>query len=218
LFLSEVRELDQQQFACLAVSRWKSILGRICGLAVSVIAILAAAYNSDVRSALIDKSTIGGAAGDRRAAHASSNASVPRSEAGAIVSDEYVALLSEVPAEHAQNEAAAPPKKLDAKTAAALTTRAKNLLALGDIAAARSLLERVANAHDATAAFLLAQTYDPTVLGVTDSRSITPDPVRARDWYRKAASFGSANAQRRLAQISELICIGSSGGYYATLL
>jgi hypothetical protein len=42
-------------------------------------------------------------------------------------------------------------------------TRAKSLLALGDIAAVRLLLERAANAQDATAAFLLAQTYDPAV-------------------------------------------------------
>jgi hypothetical protein len=40
---------------------------------------------------------------------------------------------------------------------AALTLRAKNLPALGDIAGARLLLERVANGQDATAALLLAQ-------------------------------------------------------------
>ena len=98
-------------------------------------------------------------------------------------------------------EPAAPPKTLDAEMLAALTTRAKNLLAFGDIAGARLLLERAASAQDATAAFLLAQTYDPTVLGVRDTRSITADPVKARDWYRKADSFGSVKAQQRLIQI-----------------
>jgi TPR repeat protein len=112
-------------------------------------------------------------------------------------------LKSQVPAARAGNEAAAPPKTLDAETLAALMTRAKNLLTLGDIAAARLLLERAANAQDATAAFLLAQTYDPAVLGVRDTRSITPDPVMARDWYRKAASFGSAAAQQRLTQFQD---------------
>ena len=107
---------------------------------------------------------------------------------------------SQVPAARAGNEAAAPPKTPDAETLAALMTRAKSLLTLGDIAAARLLLERAANSQDATAAFLLAQTYDPAVLGVRDTRSITPDPGRARDWYRKAASFGSAAAQQRLIQ------------------
>jgi hypothetical protein len=108
---------------------------------------------------------------------------------------------SQVPAARAGNEAAAPPKTPDAETLAALMTRAKSLLTLGDIAAARLLLERAANAQDATAAFLLAQTYDPAVLGVRDTRSITPDPVMARDWYRKAASLGSADAQQRLTQL-----------------
>jgi hypothetical protein len=36
---------------------------------------------------------------------------------------------------------------------------------------------------------------------VRDTRSITPDPVMARDWYRKAASFGSAEAQQRLTSL-----------------
>jgi len=35
------------------------------------------------------------------------------------------------------------------------------------------------------------------LLGVRD----TPDPVMARDWYRKAAGFGSADAQQRLTQL-----------------
>jgi TPR repeat protein len=86
---------------------------------------------------------------------------------------------------------------------ATLTLRAKNLLALGDIAGARLLLERVANAQDATAALLLAETYDPALLGVSDTRSVTPDPVLARDWYRKAASLGSEAAQQRLAQMQK---------------
>ena len=92
-------------------------------------------------------------------------------------------------------------KTLDAETLAALMTRARSLLAQGDIAAARLLLERAANAQDATAAFLLAQTYDPAVLGARDTRSITPEPALAREWYRKAASLGSADAQQRLTQL-----------------
>ena len=135
---------------------------------------------------------------------ASVNASSPRLETPsqeAIVSAYHTALQSQAPAARTGNEAAAPSKTLDAETLAALMTRARSLLALGDIAAARLLLERAANAQDATAAFLLARTYDPAVLGVSDTRSITPDPMMARDWYRKAASFGSADAQQRLTQL-----------------
>ena len=118
-----------------------------------------------------------------------------------IVSDDRAAQQSQAPAGRTGNEGAAPSKTLDAETLAPLITRAKCLLALGDIAAARLLLERAANAQDATAAFLPARTYDPAVLGVRDTRSITPDPGMARDWYRKAASFGSTDAQKRLTQL-----------------
>jgi hypothetical protein len=204
---SDLREPDSREFACLAASPRTNILGRICGLAVSVIAILAAALNSDASSALIDKSKlfISGTIGDRLAAHAAStNAGAPRPEASteALVSADHIVLHSQVPAVLTGNEAASP-KTLDAETSAALTMRAKNLLTLGDIAAARLLLERVANARNATAALLLAQTYDPTVLGVRDTRSVTPDPMTAREWYRKAASFGSVDAQQHLARIQK---------------
>ncbi len=72
---------------------------------------------------------------------------------------------------------------------------------VGDIASARLLLERAAGAHEAKAALLLAQTYDPAVLGTPDMRSITPDPAMARSWYQKAAELGSAEAQQRLARM-----------------
>lgn len=94
-----------------------------------------------------------------------------------------------------------PIKTLDADTLAALMARARSLMTVGDIAAARLLLERAANAQDATAAFVLAQTYDPAVLGTKDTRSITADAAAARDWYRKAAQLGSAEAQQRLTQL-----------------
>src|SRR6266700_3604134 len=203
------------------------------GLVVSAFAILVAVFNSDVTRVLIDKAraTLGGATTDQSATQAalnppavrqillevlarvsdpvtpaSVNASAPRlgtPSREAIVSAYHTALQSQAPAARTGNEAAAPSKTLDAETLSALMTRAKSLLALGDIAAARLLLERAANAQDATAAFLLAQTYDPAVLGVRDTRSITPDPVMARDWYRKAVSFGSAEAQQRLIQLQD---------------
>jgi hypothetical protein len=215
----------------LAASQRTSILTRVVagGLVVSAFAILVAVFNSDVTRVLIDKASMGGATTDQPATQAalnppavrqillevlarvsdpatlaSVNASAPRlgtPSREAIVSAYHTALQSQAPAARTGNEAAAPSKTLDAETLAALMTRAKSLLALGDIAAARLLLERAANAQDATAAFLLAQTYDPAVLGVRDTRSITADPVMARDWYRKAASFGSADAQQRLTQL-----------------
>jgi hypothetical protein len=224
LFLSDRQgQPDPREFTRVATGRRTSILTR-GGLVVAAFAILVAASNSDVTRALINKATVsmGGAPKDQstdqstqaarkdpaRASDpvtpASGNAGAPRSGSPGredIVSAYHTALQGQAPAARAGNEAAAPLKTLDAETLAALMTRAKSLLGLGDIAAARLLLERAANAQDATAAFLLAQTYDPAVLGVRDTRSITPEPVLARDWYRKAASLGSADAQSRLTQL-----------------
>jgi hypothetical protein len=98
--------------------------------------------------------------------------------------------------------AVAPPaRRMDSDELAALMTRAKAFLASGDIPPARLLLERAAEAQEASAALMLAQTYDPTVLGTQDIRNITPDPALARSWYQRAAQLGSADAQRRLSQL-----------------
>ena len=213
--------LSDSQGQPVAAGDRASILKRVGGLVVAAFAILVAVFNPDVTRALIDKATsfMGGATSDQSATQAaredparasdpvtpaSGNAAAPRSAPpgrAEIASAYHSALQSEAPAARAGNEAAARSKTLDAETLAALVTRAKSLLALGDIAPARLLLERAANAQDATAAFLLAQTYDPAVLGVRDTRSIAPEPVLALDWYRKAASLGSADAQRRLTQL-----------------
>jgi hypothetical protein len=201
------------------------------GMVVPAFAILVAVFNSDVTRVLIDQARVSKgatrnqtetqAASNQSAARqillddnparaanpgtpASVNTSPPRLGTASredIVSNDRGAQQIQAPAGRSGNEGAAASKTLDPETLAALMTRAKSLLALGDIAAARLLLERAANARDATAAFLLAQTYDPGVLGVRDTRSITPDPVMARDWYRKAASLGLAEDQQRLTQL-----------------
>jgi len=96
---------------------------------------------------------------------------------------------------------AAPARQIDSDELATLMSRAKALLASGDISPARLLLERAAEAQEASAALMLAQTYDPTVLGTQDIRNITPDPALARRWYQRAAQLGSPDAQRRLSQL-----------------
>jgi hypothetical protein len=116
---------------------------------------------------------------------------------------------SQAPAEVQQPAAAAaapasvapPVRRMDSGELAALMIRAKAFLASGDIPPARLLLERAAEAQEASAALMLAQTYDPTVLGTQDIRNITPDPALARSWYQRAAQLGSVDAQRRLSQL-----------------
>jgi hypothetical protein len=97
---------------------------------------------------------------------------------------------------------------------AVLMTRARSVLALGDIAAARLLLERAANAQDATAAFLLAQTCDPAVLGVRDTRSITSDPVKVLDGTARPPVLGwrkpnSVSLNFRTNPIGRMPCVST---------
>lgn len=110
----------------------------------------------------------------------------------------------------APSAAAAPPppaapapqaRRMDPDELAGLLKRAKSLLAVGDIASARLLLERAADAQEAEAALMLGTTYDPVVIGNKDMRSIAPDPEMARQWYQKAAALGSADARRRLSEL-----------------
>ena len=112
-----------------------------------------------------------------------------------------VPVVAAAPVAAAPVAAAPPVRRIAADELATLMTRGKALLASGDIPPARLLLERAAEAGEASAALMLAQTYDPTVLGTQDIRNITPDPALARSWYQRAAQLGSADAQRRLTQL-----------------
>jgi len=127
----------------------------------------------------------------------SAQATVGMANRGTSVSDHH---STQVPAVSAEREGA-PSRTLDAETLTVLKARAKKMLAFGDIVSARLLLERAATAQDASAALLLARTYDPAVLGVRDARSITPSLDLARDWYLRAARLGSTEAQQRLTQL-----------------
>jgi hypothetical protein len=93
-------------------------------------------------------------------------------------------------------------RRMDPDELANLMQRAQGFLATGDLPSARLLLERAADGADANAALMLARTYDPDVLGAQDIRNIVPEPAKARAWYQKAAQLGSADAQRRLAQLA----------------
>ena len=87
---------------------------------------------------------------------------------------------------------------VDKEELANLLKRGRYLLSIGDIAPARLLLERVANAHEASAAFDLAGTYDPAVLIRSHVLGIAPDLAMARMWYERALNLGHSEAQQRL--------------------
>jgi hypothetical protein len=112
-----------------------------------------------------------------------------------------VAPVAVLPPAAAPAPVPSPARRMDADELAMLMQRAKGFLDAGDFPAARLLLERAADAQDVNAVLLLAQTYDPEVLGTSDVRNIVPEPAKARAWYQRAAQLGSADAQRRLAQL-----------------
>ena len=90
------------------------------------------------------------------------------------------------------------PRRIDPKEIAALLKRAEELVSVGDLPAARLLLRRIAEAHNARAAFELGATYDPNVIKRLDGNSAVPDLALARTWYQRAQEWGLSDASKRL--------------------
>jgi hypothetical protein len=82
---------------------------------------------------------------------------------------------------------------------AQMVKRGAELMATGDVAAARLMYQRAAEAGDPAAAFSLAETYDPLVLA---KGGVPPDLAQARAWYEKARELGSAMAPERLERLT----------------
>jgi hypothetical protein len=90
---------------------------------------------------------------------------------------------------------------LDRDEINAMLVRARTFLSTGDVAAARVVLRRAAASDDPQAALALGGTYDPSVLKKLGIINFRADPAQAREWYRKAAALGSADASLRLEQL-----------------
>ena len=71
-----------------------------------------------------------------------------------------------------------------------------------DLVTARILFQRAAEVGDATAAMALGATYDPNVLAQLGVAGMAANVEKARSWYRKAQSQGSAEATRRLRALA----------------
>jgi len=91
---------------------------------------------------------------------------------------------------------------LDADEIATLMRRGEEYLKTGDIAAARLVLRRAANAGHAEAALALGATFDPVVLAELGVLGFPPDPTQARSWYDNAARLGLDEAQRRIERLA----------------
>jgi len=89
-------------------------------------------------------------------------------------------------------------RQLDRDEVMSLIKRGESFVTSGDLASARLVLRRAAEAGDVHAALALAGTFDPNLLG----NGLGADAAMARLWYEQAARLGSAEAPRRLQQLA----------------
>ncbi|HTV36019.1 MAG TPA: SEL1-like repeat protein [Xanthobacteraceae bacterium] len=92
---------------------------------------------------------------------------------------------------------------LGSEEVARLVERGKSYLNDGDIASARLLLGRAAEAGSAEAALTLGSTFDPRVIQQLGAIGVSADPAQARAWYQKAARLGSPTAARQLSLLAD---------------
>jgi hypothetical protein len=114
------------------------------------------------------------------------------------------ALLDLVPAARAAEAPALP------ADAGALHARARQLLAEGDIAAARLLLIYLAERGEGDAAYDLGRTFDRDMLAELGARGIDGDLASASGWYQRAVRAGNAKAAERLKLLASLSGPGPS--------
>jgi hypothetical protein len=107
---------------------------------------------------------------------------------------EWTSPTAQQPAPSQQAEA----RSISPEEVAGMLKRGEELLVQGDIASARLLLQRAADAQDARAALALAASYDPIEMKRLGVYGATSDVAKARDWYEKAKQYGSREAPKRL--------------------
>ena len=84
---------------------------------------------------------------------------------------------------------------------AALLARGDWLFATGDVAAARLLYQRAADAGVARAAVRLGETFDPVFSGPPHLRDLDRDSSIAAFWYSRARDLGATGVASRLKKL-----------------
>lgn len=92
-------------------------------------------------------------------------------------------------------------KELTSAELKSLMARGRELIGSGNIAAARSVLQRAAETQDKDAFFALAETYDPAALARWGVIGVRHDIAMAQKFYELAASKGVRLANDRLASL-----------------
>jgi hypothetical protein len=90
---------------------------------------------------------------------------------------------------------------LSAAEIAGLLARGDWLFATGDVASARLLYERAADAGEARAAVKLGETFDPVYLDYSHLRGLHGDAGTAVFWYRRARDLGATGVASRLERL-----------------
>jgi len=76
------------------------------------------------------------------------------------------------------------------------------LMKTGDLISARQFYSRAFQMGAAEGAMGVAKTYDPTVFAEMKVQGITPDAVKAAEWYEKAKQAGVTEAEAALTTLS----------------
>jgi len=95
-----------------------------------------------------------------------------------------------------------PAPQIGREAIAMLLKQGEQFVSVGDVAAARTLFERAAEAGDGNAALALGATYDPAILRKLGVRGIAPDADKAQYWYQKARDYGSPETPTWLAKLA----------------
>ena len=93
--------------------------------------------------------------------------------------------------------------QLDPEEINRLIRHGTKLLQSGDIAPARLMLQRAAQAGSGQAALTLGGTYDPEVLREMGVLGFAANPAKAREWYQKAMELGASEASRRIDRLAQ---------------
>lgn len=96
-----------------------------------------------------------------------------------------------------------PPAPVDAATQAKHVAKAREYLSIGQVGAARLVLQRAADSGSAEAALMLGDTYDPVRLFQLGARGLVGDLDKATFWYEKADELGSPEAKARIVGLAQ---------------
>jgi TPR repeat protein len=92
---------------------------------------------------------------------------------------------------------------MDSERALGFIKKAEELMATGNVEAARMFYERAADAGLAQGALALAATFDPHELARRQVvGGLRSDPAQAQRWYERAQVLGAAEADEPLRRLS----------------